>query len=74
VYEARQHRNSPAVMSHKDDPDHSFYQDQYKEREKRFAMEREEARKLEREKELAARQHLEKEVTAMEDVLKQNRK
>jgi uncharacterized protein YaiL (DUF2058 family) len=73
VYESRQHRNSPAVTSHKDE-NHSFYQDQYQEREKRFAIERQKARKLEREKELAARQHLEKEVTAMEDALKQNRK
>lgn len=70
MYDARQHRASPSVISNKNQ---DFYQDQYSERDKRFKTESLQRQIAEREKELAAKQHLELEVTAMENALKKNK-
>ena len=70
MYDARQHRASPSVISNKN---RNFYQDQYSERDKRFNTENLQRQIAEREKELVAKQHLELEVTAMEDALKKNK-
>ncbi|KAK4512512.1 uncharacterized protein ATC70_003213 [Mucor velutinosus] len=70
MYDARQHRPSPSVISNANE---GFYQDQYSERDKRFQSEHLKRQMAEREKELAAKQHLEQEVTAMEDALKKNK-
>ncbi|KAI8644813.1 hypothetical protein BD408DRAFT_441368 [Parasitella parasitica] len=66
IYDARQHRVSPAVNQ-------DFYQDQYSERDRRFQAENIQRQIAQREKELVAKQHLEQEVTAMENALKKNK-
>ncbi|KAI8050157.1 uncharacterized protein B0P05DRAFT_563299 [Gilbertella persicaria] len=74
IYESRQHRQSPAVVSHKDyEHSRAFYEDQYKEREKKFAEEREALLQSEREKEKLARQQLEHEVAAMKKAIDKNK-
>ncbi|KAL9544200.1 hypothetical protein MBANPS3_007749 [Mucor bainieri] len=70
MYDARQHRASPSVISNTNE---DFYQDQYTERDKRFQSEYIKRQMAEREKEMVAKQHLEQEVTAMEDALKKNK-
>lgn len=70
VYDARQHRASPSVISNTNE---GFYQDQYSERDKRLQREYAKRQIAEREKEQFAKQHLEQEVTAMEDALKKNK-
>jgi LPS O-antigen subunit length determinant protein (WzzB/FepE family) len=67
------HRSSPAIVSSPEGRD-GFYQDQYKEREKRFALERQEAKQKEQAKEESARIQLDKEITAMEEAIKKNNK
>ncbi|KAI8378305.1 hypothetical protein BD560DRAFT_421912 [Blakeslea trispora] len=70
AYDARQHRQSPAVTSQSDiEYRQSFHEDQYRERERKYALEREALRAAERQKEQMLRQYLEKEVSAMEDVV-----
>lgn len=73
VYESRVHRSSPAITEHQDN-EHGFYEDQYREREKRFALEKEEARRKEREREALAKIQLDREITAMEEALRKNHK
>lgn len=70
VYDARQHRASPSVISNTNE---GFYQDQYSDRDKRFQSEHLKRQIADRERELVAKQHLEHEVTAMEDALKKNK-
>ncbi|KAF1800808.1 hypothetical protein V8B55DRAFT_1532631 [Mucor lusitanicus] len=70
MYDARQHRASPSVISNTNE---GFYQDQYSERDKRLQREYAKRQIAEREKEQFAKQHLEQEVTAMEDALKKNK-
>ncbi|KAI9486137.1 MAG: hypothetical protein EXX96DRAFT_547788 [Benjaminiella poitrasii] len=72
MYELRQHRASPAIMMTENDRNEqkAFYEDQYREREKRFARERAEMKRLERERELSRKEQLDKEVSAMENMIK----
>ncbi|OBZ83361.1 hypothetical protein A0J61_08585 [Choanephora cucurbitarum] len=74
VYDARQHRQSPAVMSRNDiEYNQSFHEDQYRERERKYALEREALRTAEKEKEQMLRRHLEKEVLAMEGAVNKSK-
>ncbi|KAI8987333.1 hypothetical protein BDF20DRAFT_832278 [Mycotypha africana] len=69
VYTSRQHRETPAAMYNRNNDDELFYQDQYKERERRYAEERALSKEKEKAKERQAKEHLLKEKQAMEQLL-----
>ncbi|KAI7904807.1 uncharacterized protein BX663DRAFT_503601 [Cokeromyces recurvatus] len=72
AYDLRKHRNSPAVIAKNNlDEQKAFYEDQYREREKRYIKEIEELKRKEKDKELFIKQHLDKEVLAMENMINQ---
>ncbi|CEG81893.1 hypothetical protein RMATCC62417_16036 [Rhizopus microsporus] len=69
VYDSRQHRSTPAVLT-KDDKDAvEFYKDQYSERDRRYKMERERLRQSEREHELKSKRQLEEELESMQKII-----